>query len=118
MQYTEIVLTSQSGSRQFGASVQCALAVVEHRSVVQQSELALDLCLSISCSLRLSMAAPLQRSFRRLVCHTLHSNFREATKIETVPLPSVGPTEVLVKNLYVGINASDVNFVAGTAAPL
>lgn len=44
------------------------------------------------------------------VVHTLSSDFRAATKVVTVPyrLP-VKPGHVLIKYLYVGINASDVS---------
>ena len=44
------------------------------------------------------------------VVHKLSSNFRDATKIVTVPydLP-VKPGHILIKYLHVGINASDVS---------
>lgn len=57
---------------------------------------------------------PVPSSFQKVVVHTLSSDFRAATKVVTVPyrLP-VKPGHVLIKYLYVGINASDINFSAG-----
>lgn len=51
-------------------------------------------------------------------CHTLTSNFRKAAQLVKRPLfPAAGvdvkPHEILVKNSYVGINASDINWTAG-----
>lgn len=41
--------------------------------------------------------------------------FRQSTHIETCPYPtSIKPTEVVVRNVFAGINASDINFTAGT----
>jgi len=50
---------------------------------------------------------------RKLVVTTLTSNFRKAVELQTSSLPKVQAGCVLVKNRYVGINASDVNFTAG-----
>jgi len=68
-------------------------------------------------------------------CHTLTSNFRQAAKLVKRPLfppttPSAAaaaaanvvvddlkPTEILVKNSFVGINASDINWTAGRYDP-
>lgn len=55
-------------------------------------------------------------------CHALTSNFRQAAQLvkrPLYPLPAVGlkPNEVLVKNSYVGINASDINWTAGRYDP-
>eukprot|EP00271_Cylindrocystis_brebissonii_P011675 TRINITY_DN29580_c0_g1_i1.p1 TRINITY_DN29580_c0_g1~~TRINITY_DN29580_c0_g1_i1.p1 ORF type:complete len:659 (-),score=121.71 TRINITY_DN29580_c0_g1_i1:431-2407(-) len=52
---------------------------------------------------------------RKMVVHTLSTDFRSATKIVTIPLkPPMPPRgSVLIKYLYVGVNASDVNFSAG-----
>jgi hypothetical protein len=46
--------------------------------------------------------------------HRLSLNFREATRTVQRPLPAVLPPGcVLVRRLYAGINASDVNYSAG-----
>ncbi|XP_078482186.1 prostaglandin reductase-3 [Ciona intestinalis] len=63
------------------------------------------------------MSASLPSSMRKLVVKTLTSNFRKAVEIQTVPLPNPASGHVLVKNHFVGINASDVNFSAGKYDP-
>ncbi len=55
----------------------------------------------------------LPSSFRKMVVHRMTHKFREAVRIETVSTMHPGPNEVLVKNRYVGINASDINYTAG-----
>ncbi|CUG90525.1 quinone oxidoreductase, putative [Bodo saltans] len=53
--------------------------------------------------------------FKKLVVQKLSTKFRQSTAIETTPFPtSIKPTEVIVKNIFAGINASDINFTAGT----
>ena len=75
-------------------------------------------------------AVVLPRQARKIVVTRLSPKFREATEIVTFPLPLVTTTTtdtttadskfevlpegwVLIKNLYCGINASDVNFTSG-----
>jgi hypothetical protein len=41
------------------------------------------------------------------------SNFDEAVKIVTQPLVDPLDNEILVKNIYVGVNATDLNITAG-----
>lgn len=53
------------------------------------------------------------KTFKKLICHKLTSKFSEAAKIVVENTPELGANEVLVKNRYVGINASDINFTAG-----
>ncbi|EEY66359.1 alcohol dehydrogenase, putative [Phytophthora infestans T30-4] len=53
-------------------------------------------------------------SFRRVQVHTWSTNFRKATKIEVdqeLPKPSAG--NVVVKNHFLGINATDINITNG-----
>ncbi|KAJ7553369.1 hypothetical protein O6H91_06G095600 [Diphasiastrum complanatum] len=58
---------------------------------------------------------PVPSTFRKVVVTTLSNNFRAATKIVTVQFkPPVKDGHVLVKYLYVGVNASDVNFTSGS----
>jgi prostaglandin reductase 3 len=58
------------------------------------------------------------RTFRRIVVHDLSVDFRAATSIISEDFPTtLHPKAVLVKNKYVGINASDINFTAGTYQP-
>ena len=53
------------------------------------------------------------RLFNKLQVVKLSSNFREATKLVQVPIPKPEAGSVLIKNLYAGVNASDVNISAG-----
>ncbi|XP_062022887.1 uncharacterized protein LOC133739170 [Rosa rugosa] len=56
----------------------------------------------------------LPQSYEKLVVHTLTHNFRNATRIVHAPLRlPIGPHHVLVKIIYAGVNASDVNFSSG-----
>jgi hypothetical protein len=53
-------------------------------------------------------------SFEKIVVHTLSHNFRNATRLEHVRLRlPVEPHSALVKIIYAGVNASDVNFSSG-----
>ncbi|KAK6191543.1 hypothetical protein SNE40_003205 [Patella caerulea] len=53
------------------------------------------------------------RVMRKIVATQFSPKFREATEIIETPVPSPGPSEILIKNRYVGINASDINYTAG-----
>ncbi|KAK7252045.1 hypothetical protein RIF29_35742 [Crotalaria pallida] len=56
----------------------------------------------------------LPESFERIIVHTLTHKFRNATSIVRAPLRlPVKPKHVLVKIIYAGVNASDVNFSSG-----
>uniref|UniRef100_K3WWA1 Enoyl reductase (ER) domain-containing protein n=1 Tax=Globisporangium ultimum (strain ATCC 200006 / CBS 805.95 / DAOM BR144) TaxID=431595 RepID=K3WWA1_GLOUD len=53
-------------------------------------------------------------SYRSVQVHTLSTDFRAATKIIDVPeLPTASAGHVVVKNHFVGINATDINITAG-----
>nr|XP_020657472.1 prostaglandin reductase 3 isoform X1 [Pogona vitticeps] len=52
-------------------------------------------------------------SMKKLVATKLSSNFREAVTLRHVPVPLPGDHDLLVRNRFVGINASDINFSAG-----
>ncbi|XP_010269209.1 PREDICTED: probable quinone oxidoreductase [Nelumbo nucifera] len=53
-------------------------------------------------------------SFEKVIVHTLSHNFRSATSIVRAPLRlPIKPRHVLVKIIYAGVNASDVNFSSG-----
>lgn len=54
----------------------------------------------------------LPATFRKLVVQKITPNFRQAVKLVEASLPKPGQGEIVVKNRYVGINASDVNYVA------
>ena len=57
--------------------------------------------------------AAIPPTFRRLMVNQISHKFREACAIETVKTPVLEDNQVLIRNRYVGINASDVNFSAG-----
>lgn len=54
-------------------------------------------------------------NFRKLICTKITQNFREAITLKTasISLESLKPNDVVVRNKYVGINASDINVTAG-----
>ncbi|CAM6102136.1 unnamed protein product [Calypogeia fissa] len=54
------------------------------------------------------------KEYRKVIIHKLTHDFRAASKIVTVHLKMpVKPGYVLIKYLYAGVNASDVNFSSG-----
>lgn len=55
----------------------------------------------------------LPTDFKKMIVHTLSNKFRVATKLISVPLGAVKEGHVLVKLIYAGVNASDVNYSAG-----
>ncbi|KAJ8766623.1 hypothetical protein K2173_001143 [Erythroxylum novogranatense] len=67
---------------------------------------------------KLAVNAPvniqLPQSYEKIIVHTLSHNFRHATRVIRAPLPlPLGPHQVLLKVIYAGVNASDVNFSSG-----
>ncbi|RHZ29718.1 hypothetical protein DYB31_011219 [Aphanomyces astaci] len=57
--------------------------------------------------------------FRKIVCTKLSTDFRAATEIVSIPRSTltVAPGTVLIKNVVVGINASDINYTNGKYNP-
>jgi NADPH:quinone reductase-like Zn-dependent oxidoreductase len=55
----------------------------------------------------------MSRSFKKIQCHTLSPNFRQATRVVNVQLTDPVDDQVTIRVLYVGINASDINFTNG-----
>ncbi len=53
------------------------------------------------------------QTYKKLSVIKLSTDFAEATKIFKVPLIAPNDNQVLVKNLYAGVNASDINISAG-----
>ena len=53
------------------------------------------------------------KTYRGIKVFKLSSNFDEATKIVDMPLNEPANDEILVKNIYLGINATDLNITAG-----
>lgn len=57
-------------------------------------------------------------AYRRVEVHTKSRDFRAATHIVTEPeLPKPAPGHIVVKNHYVGINATDINITNGAYSP-
>ncbi|XP_056237901.1 prostaglandin reductase 3-like isoform X1 [Seriola aureovittata] len=56
-------------------------------------------------------------SMKKLVVTKLSPNFREAVSMQTVAVPTPGDADLLVRNRFVGINASDINYSAGRYDP-
>jgi len=53
------------------------------------------------------------RTSRKLIATTLTPHFRQAAEIVEETLPDPGPGEVVVRNRWAGVNATDVNITAG-----
>ncbi|KAM8846338.1 prostaglandin reductase 3-like [Synchiropus picturatus] len=62
-------------------------------------------------------ASAIPSSMNKLVVDKLSPNFREAVSVHAVAVPTPGDAELLVRNRYVGINASDINYSAGRYDP-
>jgi len=51
-------------------------------------------------------------TFKKLQVIKPSTDFRKATAIFEEPIPKVGPDQILVKNRYAGVNATDINISA------
>ncbi|XP_077576353.1 prostaglandin reductase 3-like [Stigmatopora nigra] len=56
-------------------------------------------------------------TMKKVVINKLSPNFREAASVQTVPVPTPADADLLVRNRFVGINASDINYSAGRYDP-
>ncbi|XP_077454117.1 prostaglandin reductase 3-like [Stigmatopora argus] len=56
-------------------------------------------------------------TMKKVVVNKLSPNFREAASVQTVPVPTPADADLLVRNRFVGINASDINYSAGRYDP-
>ncbi|XP_060556394.1 prostaglandin reductase-3-like [Ruditapes philippinarum] len=59
----------------------------------------------------------LPSTIRKLTALRASTNFREIISLETLPTPKPGDGELLVRNRFVGINASDMMWAAGKYDP-
>ncbi|XP_022897852.1 probable quinone oxidoreductase [Olea europaea var. sylvestris] len=65
-------------------------------------------------SLMFPFSIQIPPSFEKIVVNTLNHNFRSATSVVRAPLRfPLKPDHVLLKVIYAGVNASDVNFSSG-----
>lgn len=56
-------------------------------------------------------------TYKKLVATSLSPDFREAAEVVEEELPSLASNEVLIKNRYAAVNATDVNITAGRYEP-
>lgn len=56
-------------------------------------------------------------TYKKLVATQRSPDFRAAAEVVEEPIPEPGPHEVVVRNWYAGVNATDVNITAGRYAP-
>lgn len=62
----------------------------------------------------LSASVPIPKEARKIIVRKLSPEFRQATELISFILPTTLPQGcVLIRNLYCGVNASDVNFTSG-----
>ncbi len=54
------------------------------------------------------------KTFKKLSVIKLSRNFGEATKVVEVPLNPPDDNQVLLKNIYAGVNAPDILVTAGS----
>ncbi|XP_051576597.1 prostaglandin reductase 3-like isoform X2 [Myxocyprinus asiaticus] len=62
-------------------------------------------------------ASSIPASMRKMVVTKLSPNFREAVCIQNALVPTPADGDLLIRNRYVGINASDINYTAGRYDP-
>lgn len=55
--------------------------------------------------------------YRKVIAATFNKNFREAAQIVEVDMKPPGTHELIVRNHYAGVNATDVNISAGIYTP-
>lgn len=56
-------------------------------------------------------------TYKKLIANRFSKHFREVAEIVEAPLPQPQSGEVLVKHIYAGVNATDVNIAAGLYDP-
>lgn len=56
-------------------------------------------------------------TYKKLIAAQLTPDFRAAAEIVEEPMPEPGLDQILIRNLYAGVNATDVNITAGRYAP-
>jgi len=61
--------------------------------------------------------AALPASYSKLQAHAVSADFRKATAVVTVPLKPPKAKEVLIRVLWAGVNASDINWTAAKYNP-
>lgn len=54
----------------------------------------------------------MSKTFKKLQVTTVSTDFRKATTIFELPIPTPGPSQILVKIHFAGVNATDINISA------
>lgn len=67
-------------------------------------------------SLHINMVAMQPITYQKLVAQQLTPHFRKAVEIVETTVAELRPHEILVRNLFAGVNATDVNITAGRYA--
>nr|XP_057908959.1 prostaglandin reductase 3-like [Doryrhamphus excisus] len=96
------------GSRRRGTDSLCGLLPVPKRPIID---------MSYSAHFIDFKGSSIPSSMKKVVVNKLSPNFREAASVQTVPVPTPGDADLLVRNRFVGINASDINYSAGRYDP-
>ena len=52
-------------------------------------------------------------TYKRIIAIQHSKNFRDAVEVQSTPFPTPGADEIVVRNLYAGVNAADVMMAAG-----
>lgn len=56
-------------------------------------------------------------TYKKLVATSFSTDFREAAEVVEAPIPEPASNEVVIKNKYAAVNATDVNITAGRYEP-
>ncbi|CAL8357415.1 unnamed protein product [Arctogadus glacialis] len=96
------------GGRRSGSDLLSGVHVVPRRSIID---------LSYSTHFMDFKGSSIPSSMQKLTVTRLSQHFKEAVCLNTVPVPTPGDGDLLVRNRFVGINASDINYSAGRYDP-
>jgi NADPH-dependent curcumin reductase CurA len=67
--------------------------------------------------MRKGVFVSLPAAYRKVIAAQFSKQFREASQIVEVPLQSPKASEIVIRNRYAGVNATDVNISAGYYTP-
>ncbi|XP_061772322.1 prostaglandin reductase-3-like [Nerophis ophidion] len=102
------VLLSSLASRRRGTDSLSGLLPVPRRPIID---------MSYSAHFIDFKGSSIPSSMKKVVVNKLSPNFGEAASVQNVPVPTPGDADLLVRNRFVGINASDINYTAGRYDP-
>ncbi|XP_061806005.1 prostaglandin reductase 3-like [Nerophis lumbriciformis] len=102
------VLLFSLGSRRRGTDSLSGLLPVPRRPIID---------MSYSAHFIDFKGSSIPSSMKKVVVNKLSPNFGEAASVQNAPVPTPGDADLLVRNRFVGINASDINYTAGRYDP-